>query len=221
MRWAKSRKSQARSRGHGDQVGLRVAVAPARGGGDEAGAEAGAGVFRDHGASTSSEADGLAGADLGRPVDIGVDDDGYHRVAAGDGVVGEEHDRLAARRHLDRAADHALAGQLALVGAAQGLAFEAHADAVAAAGDGPGGAGERGGVGDPVGAGAEDGAERDGPAAWAGRRGRGPAARGLGLGADGEHVAGLRAGPGRGRRGCRPATEPRTSSTARPPRTAR
>src|SRR6185312_10755701 len=36
----------------GDQVGLRVAVAPARGGGDEAGTEAGAGVAGDHGAST-------------------------------------------------------------------------------------------------------------------------------------------------------------------------
>ena len=63
------------------------------------------------------EPDRLPGPDLGRPVDIGVQHDRRHRVAAGDRVVGEEQHRLAARRDLDGAADHALAGQLAGRGA--------------------------------------------------------------------------------------------------------
>ena len=59
-----------------------------------------------------SEPHGLTGAHLGGPIDVGVDDDGRHRVAAGHRVVREEQHRIPVGRHLDRSADHTLAGQL-------------------------------------------------------------------------------------------------------------
>ena len=102
-------------------------------------------------------------------------------------------------------------GSSRAVGAAQGLAFEAHADAVAAAGDRPRGAGERGGVGDPVGAGAEDGAQRDRRAG--GRGDGGEVQQPRELAARGRRPARRRAASGAGPRPERVsvATEPRTS----------
>jgi len=44
------------------------------------------------------EADGLAGADLGGPVHVGVAQHGDHRIAAGHGMVGQEDDGLPAGR---------------------------------------------------------------------------------------------------------------------------
>ena len=49
----------------------------------------------------------------GQDVGVVIDDDGQHRVPAGRGVVGEEHQRLPRVRHLDGTADDRLAGQLA------------------------------------------------------------------------------------------------------------
>ena len=54
------------------------------------------------------------GPQLGALPQVGRVHDRDHRVAAGRRVVGEEHQRLARRRHLHRAEHQPLAGQLAL-----------------------------------------------------------------------------------------------------------
>ena len=57
---------------------------------------------------------GLARPDLRDPVDVLVDHHADHRIAAGDGMVGTENHRKTVRRHLNRPAGGALAGQLAV-----------------------------------------------------------------------------------------------------------
>ena len=121
---------------HGQQVGLGPAGAPARRrhpqpgaeqraglGGGEVGGVVGAGRSRSWRCSWRSgwveggdetrvkvmRWPGRTCAARGRSAPDDHRDDG---VAAGDGVVGEEERRLAGRRHLQGAADHALAGQL-------------------------------------------------------------------------------------------------------------
>ena len=59
----------------------------------------------------------VARAHLGEPVEVGGAHHGDDRVAAGGGVVGEEHHRQAGGRHLHGARDGALAGQLLGAGA--------------------------------------------------------------------------------------------------------
>ena len=58
------------------------------------------------------EAQDVAWAGLGDGGHRGIVDDGDHGIAAGDRVVGEHDDRLAVRRHLDRARDQSLRRQL-------------------------------------------------------------------------------------------------------------
>ena len=77
-----------------------------------------------------AEADLAADRDLGGEVQLGVDHDGDHRVAAGDRVVGQEEHGQPFRRDLQGAGDGALAGQFALAGALQRGSLQAHADAV-------------------------------------------------------------------------------------------
>ena len=65
--------------------------------------------------SPAAEAHAVAGAQLGGRRQVGRDDDGEHRVAAGHRMVGEEQHGRAVRRHLDRARHQPLAGQLVVV----------------------------------------------------------------------------------------------------------
>ena len=60
-----------------------------------------------------TEEDEPAGAQLGEGVERAGGDDRDDRVAAGHGVVGEEHGRTAVRRDLHGSGDHRLARQLA------------------------------------------------------------------------------------------------------------
>lgn len=65
------------------------------------------------------ELDVLTRAGLAESVDICVRDHSHHRIAAGDGVIGEEHDRLAAGWDLDRSERHAFGGQFGVVGSSK------------------------------------------------------------------------------------------------------
>ena len=112
-------------------------------------------------AEDEDEPDPLPGPHLGRAVDVGVAHRRDDRVAARHRMVGEEHHRLPARRHLDRAAHHPLAGHLGVVGPPQPPALQPHADPVAAARRGPGDPGQLRRFGDELGARAEDGAQHD------------------------------------------------------------
>ena len=93
------------------------------------GLRAGRGL-RPSSSSTSDEPQLLARPGLAAlPQVVGVDD-GEHRVAAGRRVVGEEDHGLPARRHLDGAEHHPLAGQLVVADPRGWLALEAEADPV-------------------------------------------------------------------------------------------
>ncbi len=75
-----------------------------------------------------------------------------HRVATGDRVIGEHHDRLAVGRHLDGPFDQALAGELAVVAPLECRAAEADPDAIGRGADDERGARQRrpGSFGEPV-----------------------------------------------------------------------
>ena len=61
------------------------------------------------------QAHGVTGSQLGRPVAAAPVEGSDRRVAPGDRVVGEHHDRLAGRRQLHRTADQTLGRPLALI----------------------------------------------------------------------------------------------------------
>src|SRR5690606_18491596 len=80
------------------------------------------------------EVDTVARPELGEEREIGGGDDGDDGIAAGGRVIGEEDDRLAVGRHLDRPGHHALAGQLPVPGARQGPAAQPYPHPVAVLG---------------------------------------------------------------------------------------
>ena len=63
---------------------------------------------------TATKRTGVPGTAWAAAGQVGRADHRDHRVAAGGRVVGEEDHRAAVRRHLDRAQDHALAGEFAV-----------------------------------------------------------------------------------------------------------
>lgn len=67
------------------------------------------------------ESDPVARRQLRRRRKVFGDDDGDHRIAAGHRMVREEQNRIAAGWNLKGPCDGALAGQLALATAGQGL----------------------------------------------------------------------------------------------------
>ena len=77
-----------------------------------------------------AEADLAADRDLGCEVELGVDHDGDHRVAAGDRMVGEEEHGQALRGNLEGAGNGALTGQFAGRGCAAAVPVQAHAHPV-------------------------------------------------------------------------------------------
>ncbi len=144
-------------------------------------------------------------------------DDGEHRVAAGRRVVGQEHDRLPARRHLDGAEDHPLARQLVVADPRRWLALEAQADPVDAAPTAYGAAQSRSSA---------SGANQSARGPGVTRSGPGSGGRGVSSGAGGPAGAptgsvvpsSTRGGPTQARVSV--DREPSTGATSMPPATA-
>src|SRR5688500_16833613 len=95
----------------------------------------------------------LPGNRLGSPIDVTISEDCDDWISARHRMIGKKDHRLAARRNLDRAANHALAGQLLPLlrdVVLQRLTLKAHPDPVAATGSCPWGRSKRAQVVEPV-----------------------------------------------------------------------
>ena len=95
----------------------------------------------------------LTGDRLSSPINVGIEQHSDNGIAPGDRMIGEEYNWLPARRNLNRAGNHALAGQLPRQPRGltlQRSARESNPDSIAVSGDRPRRCGERVEVGKPV-----------------------------------------------------------------------
>src|SRR5215213_9615634 len=68
-------------------------------------------IDRPNSGSLAMEADLISGSELGRVISRPIGQHADHRIATGHWMIGEEDQRLASRRDLDRAADQPLRRQ--------------------------------------------------------------------------------------------------------------
>ena len=90
---------------------------------------------------------------LSSAINVGIEQHSDNGIAPGHRMIGEEDDRLPARRNLNRAGNHALAGQLPLQPRGLTLqrnARESNPDSITVSGDRPRRCSERVEVGKPV-----------------------------------------------------------------------